>query len=73
MAGTVPHTVPMGLILLYSVEVHLLAEAYSRGEVRAASVLLRTVPPAPQGPAEQQGHVMRSHPPSPKALDSQMT
>lgn len=63
---------------VYSVEAHLLAEAYSHGEVRAASTLLRTVPPAPQGPAEKalvelQGHVMRSHSPSPKALDSQMT
>lgn len=65
MAATAPHTVLRCLICLYLVEVHLLAEAYSHGKVRVASVLLRTVPPIPHGPAgkalaEQQGHGMRS-------------
>jgi hypothetical protein len=78
MVATAPHTGLRCPIRLYSVEVHLLAEAYSHGEVRAASVLLRTVPPTPHEPAgkalaEQQGHVTRSYPPSPKALDSRMT
>lgn len=72
------HRPDASYITVYSVDAHLLAETYSHGEVRAASVLLRTMPPCPTGAclqalAEQQGHVMRSHPPSPKALDSQMT
>lgn len=71
MAATAPHTALRCPIRLYSVEGCLLAEAYSHGEVRAASVLLRTVPPTPHGPAgkalaEQQGHGMRSYPLSPK-------
>lgn len=49
MAGSVLHTALRCLILLYSVEVHLLADAYCHGEVRAARVLLRTMPHAPQG------------------------
>lgn len=65
----------MSCTALHSVEAHLPAEAYSH---QAVSDLLGTVFPAPQEPMcnaleEQPVHVLRSHPPSPRTFQSQVT